>query len=247
MLHGGTQTADDFAAGTRMNELAERETVLVAYPEQPPSANSLRCWNWFRPADQRHGTGEPSLIAGITQEVSGQFAVDRSRIFVVGMSAGGAMAAVMTATYPELYAAAGIHSGLAYGIARDLPSAFAAMRSAPPHAAPAAPGVPTIVFQGDQDQTVERGNADRLVAQALRANGGSVRGKLVPKTVGGRSEDGRAFTRTMYSGVDGRPVVEHWTIHGGGHGWSGGSPAGSFTDAQGPDATTEFARFFLDR
>ena len=248
MLHGGTQSAADFAAGTRMNELAERDAVIVAYPEQPASANALKCWNWFRPGDQAAGAGEPSLIAGITGQIRQACSIDAGRIYIAGFSAGGAMAAVMAAAYPGLYAAAGVHSGLPPRAAHGLPSALAAMRrGASPRSRPAAAGIPMIVFHGDQDSMVNPVNADRLIDQGLRASGlaagyGAARPGVTARQ--GKVPGGHTYTRAVYQDAGGHTRFEHWTIHGGGHAWSGGSRNGSYTDPQGPDASAELLRFF---
>ena len=257
MLHGCTQSPDDFAAGTRMNALAERHGFLVVYPAQAAKANPSKCWNWFRSEDQSRDRGEPSVIAGITREVASNYRVDERRIFVAGMSAGAAMAVILGASYPELYAAVGAHAGLAYGAAHDLPSAFGAMKGGralgstvnSPEAMVCRPqakyGVPTIVFHGDHDATVDMSNGAAIVKQAT-AGRSNPTGLHVSVSAGAAS-GGRTYSHTVYADAANQPVVEQWVLHGAGHAWSGGSPAGSFTDAGGPDASAEMIRFFLSQ
>ena len=246
MLHGCTQSPDDFAAGTRMNVLAEERTCLVAYPAQIASANASKCWNWFSPRDQQRGQGEPSLIAGITRQVMRDYAVDPERVYVAGLSAGGAAAAIMGMTYPDLYAAIGVHSGLACGVAGDLPSAFAAMRDGQAVDVRGAGEyrrmVPTIVFHGDRDTTVHPHNGDLVIAQSRASATG-----LQARVQHGRAPGGHAYSRTLHADASGQALLEQWVVHGAGHAWSGGgSPAGSYTDPQGPDAAREMLRFFLE-
>ncbi len=245
MLHGCTQSPDDFAAGTGMNAAAEEQTCLVAYPGQTSSAHAQKCWNWYSEDDQQRGSGEPSLIAGITRQVMQDYAVDPRRVYVAGLSAGGAAAAIMGGTYPDLYAAIGVHSGLACGAARDLPSAMAAMRSgsgavALQHGSAPRRLVPSIVFHGDRDTTVSPRNGDDVVEQSVQR--AAVRSQVQTGQVPG----GRAYSRTIRSDTAGRPVSEQWLVHGAGHAWSGGKAAGSYTDPQGPDATREMLRFFQE-
>jgi poly(hydroxyalkanoate) depolymerase family esterase len=243
MLHGCTQSPEDFAAGTRMNFVAEAQPCLVVYPAQHRQANQAKCWNWFRTIDQQRDKGEPSLIAGITRQIMRQYSVDPKRVYVAGLSAGAAAAVVMGATYSDLYAAVGVHSGLACGAAVDLPSAFLAMRQGGSFDQQSISAkystVPTIVFHGDCDSTVHPSNGDQVVKQSIVATDTE---RHVHR---GQVPGGHAYTRTVHRDASGRHVFEHWSIHGAGHAWSGGSLAGSYTDPRGPNATREMLRFFL--
>ena len=262
MLHGCTQNSDDFAAGTRMNALGEEHQFFVAYPEQSPTANGSKCWNWFEAGHQQRDRGEPSIIAGLARQIVDRYGIDGDRVYVAGLSAGGAMALTLAITHPDLFAAVGIHSGLPHAVAKDLPSAFAAMNCgqvalAGRHAA-GGPGtrrrpapVPAIVFHGDRDTTVHPCNGDKVIAQCVPAHtrrgaqqeGGPTRRVSVER---GEVQHGHSYKRTTYHNASGQSVGEHWLVHGAGHAWSGGSVSGSYTDPKGPDASKEMFRFFCN-
>jgi poly(hydroxyalkanoate) depolymerase family esterase len=245
MLHGCRQSADDFATGTRMNFAAEEQGCFVVYPEQPQAANASKCWNWFRPGDQTRERGEPALIAGVTRQIIAEHKIDPHRIYVAGLSAGGAAAAIMGEAYPDLFSAVGVHSGLACGSAHDLASAFGAMkgqatRSGRNDRRSGAKAMPTIVFHGDRDATVHPCNGSKVIARAL------AEAELQSRTERGISASGDSFSRYVQHDSDGRRILELWELHGAGHAWSGGSSAGSFTNPSGPDATREMISFFLE-
>jgi poly(hydroxyalkanoate) depolymerase family esterase len=249
MLHGCKQNPDDFAAGTRMNQLAEQHGFLVAYPAQTARANGSNCWNWFERAHQHRGGAEPSLLAGIVADVARTQAVDEQRVFVAGLSAGAAMAVILGREYPELFAAVAVHSGLPAGAAHDMPSAFAAMqgRGARDAQTPSPPrAVPTIVFHGDADATVTAANGAAVAGQAVSAFE-QQRAPLRRVTEIAASAGGKRCTVTRFVDADGDSAVEEWVVHGGAHAWFGGSAAGSYTDPAGPDASAEIVRFFLER
>lgn len=239
MLHGCTQSPEDFAIGTGMNTLAEEFGCLIAYPAQPQAANAQKCWNWYQPGDQARGKGEPAVIAGIVGDVLRDHPGDPVRVYAAGLSAGGAAAAIMGAAYPDLFAAVGVHSGLPVGGAQDVPSALAAMSGGSPGKLQA-DAVPTIVFHGLSDTTVNPTNGVAVVAQALQA-----RGDLKVIKASGSSEGGRTYRLIRHDDADGQSFAEHWQIDGSGHAWSGGQSGGSYTDPQGPDASREMLRFFL--
>jgi poly(hydroxyalkanoate) depolymerase family esterase len=257
MLHGCTQTPDDFATGTRMNVLAEERGCFVAYPAQSKKANISKCWNWFKASDQGRDQGEPAIIAGLVRELLLTYDLDQQRVYVAGLSAGGAMAVILGRTYPDIFAAVGVHSGLPYGVAHDLPSAFAAMHR-PGTAASRGErldgvqvcqsGVPTIVFHGDRDVTVHPSNGEQVAAETAAVNADeSSRESSAVESRTGESAGGYSYTCTLFKDDNARIVVEHWLVHGAAHAWLGGDPRGSFTDPNGPDATNEMMRFFLER
>lgn len=243
MLHGCKQDAEDFSLGTGMNVLAEQSECLVAYPIQPRRASRGKCWNWYQPQHQQRDLGEPAIIAGITLDIIAKFKVDATRVYVAGLSAGGAMAAVMINTYPDLYAAAGIHSGLPYRRASGLLSALGAMKigiGAPRGLSAIAthtPQRPLIVFHGDLDKTVHPSNGWELL-QGFEGVHATVSEEIVDQA------DGRRSTLRRMRSPDGIDA-EHWIVHGAPHAWAGGNEGGSYTDASGPDASAEMMRFFL--
>ena len=250
MLHGCKQDSADFARGTGMNTLADEHKFMVLYPEQRQKSNAMRCWNWFEPAHQQRGRGEPAMIAALVAHVLAAHQGDASRVYVAGLSAGGAMAALVGQLYPDVFAAVGVHSGLAPGSAANMPGAFSAMRkgrkgkAATP--APGAASPPTIVFHGTADTTVHPGNADHVLDAALaglRASGMAL--NEVQDTGTDATSGSRDARRRAWVTPDGTPVLEHWAVATGPHAWSGGSAAGSFTDPQGPSASQAMVAFFL--
>ena len=251
MLHGCTQSPDDFARGTRMNALAQDRGYVVAYPAQSTSKNMGKCWNWFRRQDQRRGEGEPAMIAALTRYLVRTHGLDERRVYVAGLSAGGAMAAVLASTYPDIYAAIGVHSGLPFGVAHDLPSALAAMKQGLNISAALIPQtridlVPTIVFHGDRDTTVDPCNGEAVIAQSigLSSVAPSPADALSRIDERGSVVGGHAYTRTVFKNADGSVAAEQWIVHGAGHAWFGGDLAGSYTDPSGPDASENMLRFF---
>ena len=243
MLHGCTQNPDDFALGTGMNDAALAQKFFVLYPAQTQDANASRCWNWFMRSHQRRDLGEPAILANMTLDVMAKYNVDPQRVYVAGLSAGGAMAAILGDAYPDLFAAVGVHSGLATGSAKDVQSAFGVMNSGVSASASrsadeaARQTPPTIVFHGDQDTTVNPTNGARVAIVSAAES--------ALETERGQSENGRSYTTNIYRKNDGRVSTEHWVVHGAGHAWSGGSARGSYTDARGPSATQEMLRFFF--
>jgi poly(hydroxyalkanoate) depolymerase family esterase len=247
MLHGCTQNPDDFAVGTNMNALAEAHGLLVAYPHQTRASNAAACWNWFEPAHQRRDEGEPAILAGLTQELIAEFSIDKTQVFVAGLSAGAAMAVIIAKTYPDMFRAVGVHSGLAYQSAGNVMSAMAVMRgssglrvvrperSQPDRLEP----MRTIIFHGSSDKTVNPSNAKHI----SDVEHGAINQHTSVTSSGTRN--GRKFTRTIISHKDGTPMIENWLINGAGHAWSGGNASGSYADAKGPDASAEMVRFFL--
>ena len=249
MLHGCTQSPDDFARGTRMNELADVHGYVIAYPEQSSARNANRCWNWFRSSDQQRESGEPALLAGLTRQLIATHGLDERRVYAAGLSAGGAMAAVLANTHPDIYAAIGVHSGLPIGTASDMPTAFAAMRSGGKRRKSANPNslsrqVPAIVFHGDKDTTVNPSNGHGVIADSIAKSAVGATSATSDHIEHGVAAGGRHYTRTAHRLADDSIAAEHWVIEGAGHAWSGGDAAGSYTDPNGPDASAQMLRFF---
>ena len=260
MLHGCKQTPDDFAAGTRMNELADVHGFLVAYPAQTSSANIASCWNWFKPLEQTRQGAEPSQLAGIVGEIAETYDVNMANVFVAGLSAGAAMAVILGETYPEIFAAVGAHSGLPLGAAHNGLSAFIAMKLGTPlgeqlrrgfaqmtASSLTGHGIPTIVYHGDSDSTVIPSNGQAIVQEALHS---FPEGKRALQREAVLSTDSTTsasldLTTTRYMDGAGRTRIENWEVHGGKHAWFGGSSEGSYTDPEGPDASAQMVRFFL--
>jgi poly(hydroxyalkanoate) depolymerase family esterase len=231
-----------------MNTIAEMHGLLVAYPAQTRASNASSCWNWFDAGHQLRDAGEPAILAGLTRKLIKEFGVDKAQVYAAGLSAGAAMAVIMGKTYPELFSAIGVHSGLPYQSAGNVMSALAVMRGTAgsslfgkAYSADAdSRAARTIIFHGSADRTVHPSNAQRIL------NAASDAAKQGTHTTASGSRNGRRFTQTTILHQNGSALVESWLIDGAGHAWSGGKPSGSYTDAKGPDASREMVRFFVD-
>jgi poly(hydroxyalkanoate) depolymerase family esterase len=262
MLHGCTQDPDQFATGTKMNSIAERETFIAVYPDQPSSENQNKCWRWFLSSHQSRGYGDPAHIAGITAKVKKDYSIHNDKVYVTGLSAGAAMSVIMGATYPDVFAAIGVGAGLEYKAATSESSAWNVMLNGGPDpnqqgtTAYHAMGsykrvVPTIVFHGTSDYTVYPVNGHQVLSQWAQTNDlasdGLDNGNIddtPEETVTGKVPDGRTFTHYTYKDSTGATVLEKYMIDGMGHAWSGGNSAGSYTDPKGPDSSEITWQFF---
>ncbi len=242
MLHGCTQNAEDFAAATGMNALAQHHGFIVIYPEQSQGDNAQTCWNWFRQVDQKRVGGEPEILAAIAHQAMLKYKVDRENTFVCGLSAGGAMAVILGRVYPDIFSAIGVHSGLPYGAAYSVPSALTAMagRGSRKNSGQAQKNLRTIVFHGAADNTVHPLNGEHVADDAKPDT--SVKASKTNKT---GSRNGRKYDATIWMDTNKAHVSEHWTIQGLGHAWSGGNAGATFSDPKGPDASAEMIRFFF--
>jgi poly(hydroxyalkanoate) depolymerase family esterase len=267
MLHGCMQNPQGLAAISGMNEIAEQNNFLVVYPEQTAVANPLRCWNWFDPKHQMREAGEPALLAAVIKQVFASYRVDTARVYVVGISAGGAMANVMGVSYPDLFSAIGVSAGLEFKAATTVEGGLAAMKQGGPD--PAQQGLlafkamgasartrrrmPVIVFQGEADPYVNPANAEQLIQQWVSTNNHLANTRIDYKviaqpaqTVEGSVAGGYAYTRSIYQDGAGRNAMEKWIVKGLGHAWSGSPAAGLFADPKGPRASQEMWRFFVE-
>lgn len=265
MLHGCTQTSKEFAAGTGMNDLADQHGFVVLYPQQLSANNRQRCWNWFTPVNQRCGGGEPARIVAMIQAIqqdTAHWTIDPHRIYVAGISAGGAMAGILGATYPHVFAAIAVHSGVEYQAATTVINALRVMRRGGPHpvrqgqAAHAAMGssarmMPTIVFHGTHDRTASPINGDQVVQQWMQTNSLASNQTYMPdfsspaRTTVGQVLAGHSYTVSTWKTVDGDEIQVYWKVEGMGHAWSGGNQGASYTDARGPSASLAIYEFFM--
>lgn len=227
MLHGCTQSADDFARGTRMDAEADANGFMVLYPQQSAAAHPQKCWNWYSPGQYTRGEGEASVLAALIDSVATAEGVTPERVALVGLSAGAAMAANLGVAYPERYAALALHSGVPALAATDLTSALRAMR------------------QGD-------GDASALGDAALAAMGRRRRAKAVlvlhgaaDKVVSPRNLDVTSRQWTLVNAAAGGVPAERVSLPDVGHAWSGGAASGSYTDPSGPNATRLIVDFLL--
>jgi poly(hydroxyalkanoate) depolymerase family esterase len=255
-LHGCTMTADSFRQLTRWDAQAEAKGFILLLPQQDSSRNQFSCWNFFQDSSMHRSAGDPARIAAVTALVENSYNVDPHRVFVTGMSSGGAMASIMGATYPDYFAAIGVGSGCEYAAT----AACAGFRSADPTMAgqqayremgPRARPIPFIAMQGDADTTVPPANADQLVQQWLvtddLADDGAANGSVPStpaKTAFGSSAGGRSYTVRTYLDAHRAELAQYWVVRGMKHAWSGGNAAQPYSDPSGPDATAAMYAFF---
>ena len=266
MLHGCDEGPRDFAASTQMNELADQQHFIVVYPRQTIGDQPLKCWTWYNAANQCRDRGEAALLAGITQAVqhnTARWTIDPQRVYVAGLSAGAAMAVILGATYPDLFAAIGVHSGLEYHAATTGPGAVQAMQDRGPdplqqgHVAYQAMGhaarvVPTIVFHGTHDLAVHPVNGDQVVQQWMETDRLVSQGAYTARfdkpssDQRRRAPGGRSYRVKTWTDASGKVVQAYWTVEGMGHAWSGGRARMPYSDPHGPNASLAMYQFFVD-